>query len=57
MMAWFRRFSCLHPDFTRWHIAIEELYSSAFGTTRAEVQQRECITCGHIQRRKIKDQS
>lgn len=57
MFAWFKRFTCLHPEFTKWHVAMRSLYTPLFGQTFDEVQQRECTTCGHIQRRKIEELS
>lgn len=42
---------CKH-EYNTWHLVIETLVSW-MGTTKEEVQQRECTKCGHIQRRKI----
>ena len=54
-MAWFRRFTCLHREFSKWHVVPRFLYTPMFGATRDEVQQRECLACGHVQRRKIEE--
>lgn len=54
MFAWFKRFTCLHRELTKWHVVRERLFGP-LGFTEGDRQQRECVACGHIQRRRIEE--
>lgn len=53
MFAFFHRFRCLHREWTLWHTAVRVLVSHWYGRTEDEVQQRECLACGYVQRAEI----
>jgi hypothetical protein len=55
MFGFFKRLVCLHPEFTKWHIVKRSLFTPMFGQTFDEQQQRECTTCGYIQRANIQE--
>lgn len=54
MFGFLRRWACLHRRFTYWHIVNRKLWTPMFGGTIDEVQQRECVDCGYIQRAECK---
>jgi hypothetical protein len=56
VIAWLRAkiasFGCAHTAFTLWH-PVRRYLIGPLGATVDDVQQRECVACGFIQRVEI----